>query len=381
MRVRFLLVLNKRKGIEVTTIEQQIKEIEDEIARTQYNKATEHHIGLLKAKIARLKEKAAHAKKAGSGKGFAVKKEGDATLVMVGFPSVGKSTLLNRLTGAKSQVAAWEFTTKEVIPGVLWHRGAQIQILDIPGIIEGAAEGKGMGKMVLSTVRTADMVVIVTDPKRIDKIQLIFDELEKANIRLDKEPPDIKINKKQLGGITINGKPGLSENTIKDVLKTFGILNADVIIKKPITIDELIDHLSKSCVYIPSLIVLNKADELNQSEIKKLEEYVKEKFKKDMIVVSAEKNINIDKLKDMIYEKLKFIQVYTKRKEGKELGEPMIVRKGTTVRDICLRIHKDFLEKFKYALVNGKSAKYPNQRVGLDHVVMDQDVITIIAEK
>jgi ribosome-interacting GTPase 1 len=238
-----------------------------------------------------------------------------------------------------------------------------------------------MGKMVLSTVRTADMVVIVTDPKRIDKIQLIFDELEKANIRLDKEPPDIKINKKQLGGITINGKPGLSENTIKDVLKTFGILNADVIIKKPITIDELIDHLSKSCVYIPSLIVLNKADELNQSEIKKIEEYVKEKFKKDMIVVSAEKNINIDKLKDIIYEKLKFIQVYTKRKEGKELGEPMIVRKGTTVRDICLRIHKDFLEKFKYALVNGKSVKYPNQRVGLDHVVMDQDIITIIAEK
>jgi len=363
------------------TIEQQIKEIEEEIARTQYNKATEHHIGLLKAKIARLKEKAANAKKVGGGKGFAVKKEGDATLVMVGFPSVGKSTLLNRLTGAKSQVAAWEFTTKEVIPGILWHRGAKIQILDIPGIIEGAAEGKGMGKMILSTVRTADMILIVTDPQRIDKITPIFDELEKANIRLDKEPPDIKINKKQLGGITINGKPGLSENTIKDVLKTFGILNADVIIKKPITIDQLIDYVSKSCVYIPSLIVLNKADELNPNEIKKVEENVKQKLKKDMIAISAEKNINIDQLKDIIYEKLKLIQVYTKRKEGKELGEPMIVKKGTTIREICLKIHKDFVEKFKYALVNGKSAKYPNQRVGLDHVVMDQDIITIITEK
>lgn len=363
------------------TIEQQIKEIEEEIGRTQYNKATEHHIGLLKAKIAKLKEKAAGAKKSGGGKGFAVKKEGDATLVMVGFPSVGKSTLINRLTGTKSQVAAWEFTTKDVIPGVLIHKGAKIQILDIPGIIEGAAEGKGMGKMVLSTVRAADMVMIVTDPKRHEKIESILDELEKANIRLDKRPPEIKINKKQYGGIVINGKPGLEEGTIKDVLKTFGILNADVIIPKSITLDELIDHVSKSCVYLPSLIVLNKADELSENEIKKITEHVKNKFKKDILVISAEKGTNVEKLKDIIYEKLQFIQIYTKRKEGKELGEPMIVKKGTTVKEVCQRIHKDLLEKFKYALVNGKSVKYPNQRVGLDHIVEDQDVVTIIAEK
>ncbi|MEM3654857.1 MAG: GTP-binding protein [Candidatus Micrarchaeia archaeon] len=363
------------------TIEQQIKEIEDEIARTQYNKATEHHIGLLKAKIARLKEKAASSKKSSGGKGFMVKKEGDATLVMVGFPSVGKSTLINRLTGTKSQVAAWEFTTKDVIPGVLIHKGAKIQILDIPGIIEGAAEGKGMGKMILSTVRAADMIMIVTDPKRYEKIETILDELEKANIRMDKEPPEIKINKKQYGGIVINGKPGLKEETIKDVLKTFGILNADVIIPKQITLDELIDHVSKSCVYLPSLIVLNKADELSENEIKKITEDAKNRLKKDIIVISAEKGINIEKLKDIIYDKLKFIQIYTKRKEGKELGEPMIVKKGTTIKEICQRIHKELLEKFKYALVNGKSVKYPNQRVGLDHVVEDQDIVTIIAEK
>lgn len=363
------------------TIEQQIKEIEDEIARTQYNKATEHHIGLLKAKIAKLKEKASSSKKSGGGKGFSVKKEGDATLVMVGFPSVGKSTLVNRLTGAKSQVAEWEFTTKEVIPGMLIHKGAKIQLLDIPGIIEGAAEGKGMGKMVLSTVRTSDMIMIVTDPRRYQKIEAIINELEKSNVRLDKNPPEIKINKKQLGGIVVNGKPGIKEETIKDVLKTFGILNADVIIPKPITLDELIDHVSKSCVYLPSLIVLNKIDEISEEELKRIENDIKTRYKKDVISISAEKGVNIDKLKDIIYEKLRLIQIYTKRKEGKELGEPMIVKKGNTVRDICLRIHKDFLEKFKYALINGKSAKYPNQRVGLDHIVEDQDVITIITEK
>ncbi|MCS7109771.1 MAG: TGS domain-containing protein, partial [Candidatus Micrarchaeota archaeon] len=260
-------------------------------------------------------------------------------------------------------------------------KGAKIQIFDIPGIIEGAAEGKGMGKMVLSTVRAADMIMIVTDPARYKKIESVLSELEKANIRLDKKPPEIKIIKKQYGGIAINGKPGLQESTIKDVLKTFGILNADVVIPKQITLDELIDYVSKSCVYIPSLIVLNKADEISENEIKKIEDEIKNKFNKDVVVISAEKGINIEKLKDKIYEKLEFIQVYTKRKEGKEIGEPLIVKNGTTIKEICERIHKDLLEKFKYALVNGKSVKYPNQRVGLEHVVADQDIITIIAEK
>ena len=362
------------------TIEQQITDIENEIGRTQYNKATEHHIGLLKAKMAKLREKAAGAKKSGGGKGFAVRKEGDATVVMVGFPSVGKSTLINRLTAAKSQVAAWEFTTKDVIPGVLWHRGAQIQILDIPGIIEGAAEGRGMGKMVLSTVRTADMILIITDFKKHEKIGPIFAELEKFNVRLDKEAPEIKINKKIFGGINVNGKPGISEDTVKDVLKTFGIMNADVIIKRPITIDQLIDYVSNSCVYIPSLIVLNKIDELEPKELKRIEDDIKAKYKKDILKISAEKGTNVEKLKDLIYDKLKLMQVYTKRKEGKELGEPMIVRKGITVKEVCRKIHKELLQKFKYALVNGKSAKYQNQRVGLDHVLQDQDVVTIIAE-
>ncbi len=82
-----------------TSIEKQIKEIEDEIFKTQKNKATEHHIGKLKAKMARLREIGEKRKSAGAkGKGFSVKKTGDVTVGIVGFPSVGKSTLLNQLT-------------------------------------------------------------------------------------------------------------------------------------------------------------------------------------------------------------------------------------------------------------------------------------------
>ena len=93
----------------------KIAEVESELARTQKNKATEYHVGLLKAKLARLKSEVVAAATKGSGgragDGFDVTKVGDVRAGMIGFPSVGKSSLLTRLTGTRSEVAAYEFTT------------------------------------------------------------------------------------------------------------------------------------------------------------------------------------------------------------------------------------------------------------------------------
>lgn len=367
-----VFLIMKDNTLNMSSIADRIREIEEEIARTQYNKATEHHIGLLKAKLARLRKELISSRRKGGGQGFEVKKSGDATVVFIGFPSVGKSTLLNALTGAKSEVGHYAFTTLKCVPGVLNYKGAKIQLLDLPGILEGAHTGVGRGREILSVARSADLILLVLDvfnPRR----DVLVNELYQMGIRLDSQPPDIVISKRQTGGIVINRtvKTDLDDRLIKGVLSEYGIHNAIVTIRENITVDELIDVLVGNRVYIPSLTVLNKVDLVNEGYLNNLP------F--DFIPVSAESGLGIDRLKEAIYDKLDFIRVYTKpRRDKPDLDEPMMLRRGATIRDVCLKLHRDLLDNFRYALVWGKSAKHPGQKVGLNHVLEDGDIITII---
>lgn len=107
-------------------IMEKIATIELEISRTQKNKATATHLGSLRSKIAKLQRELieANGPKGGpKGEGFDVTKTGDCRVGLVGFPSVGKSTLLTKLTGVFSEAAAYEFTTLTCIPGVVRVRG------------------------------------------------------------------------------------------------------------------------------------------------------------------------------------------------------------------------------------------------------------------
>jgi small GTP-binding protein len=126
----------------------------------------------------------------GGGAGFDVSKSGDARISLVGFPSVGKSTFLSKVTKTKSEVASYAFTTLTAIPGVLEYGGAEVQLLDLPGIIEGASEGKGRGRQVISAAKTSDLILMVLDAtKRAEQRALLEAELEAVGIRLNREPP------------------------------------------------------------------------------------------------------------------------------------------------------------------------------------------------
>ena len=143
-------------------IEERIAEKEAEMAKMQYNKATSHHFGTLRAQIAQLRselvDRAMKSKKKGSG--FSIKKHGDATVILLGFPSVGKSTLLNAITNKESKVAAYEFTTLDAIPGMMEYdgkyKGARIQIIDLPDYI--VTREKPLKKFIEVGYSAADLV-------------------------------------------------------------------------------------------------------------------------------------------------------------------------------------------------------------------------------
>ena len=357
----------------MTDVWQKIKELEEEIKKTKKNKATEYHIGVLKSKIAKLRRDALGLKsRKGKGSGFDIKKQGDATVVIVGLPSVGKSTLLTKITNAESKVAAYEFTTVTCIPGMMKYKGAQIQILDLPGLIKGAKEGKGRGREVISVVRSADLILILLDARGMDDYKRIEHELEGFGIRMNKKPPDVVIKKIAIGGLTItySRKPKkITENEIRGVLNEYRVFNANILLRQDITLDELIDVLEGNRMYIPALIVANKADLLKKGA----------KIPPGAMAISAENEENLDLLKQKMFEKLGLIRIFTKKqREGADLKEPLIIKKDSTIGQVCEKLHRDLKKEFRYAMVWGKSVKHQPQRVGLAHIVKDGDVVMII---
>jgi len=369
----------------MVNITEKIKEIEDEMKRTQKNKATEYHLGLLKGKLARLRAQLLEpgpGAGGAAGTGFDVTKSGHGRIALVGFPSVGKSTFMGKITKTKSTVAAYAFTTLTAIPGVLEYGGAEIQILDLPGIIEGAAEGKGRGRQVISAAKTSDMILMILDAtKRAEQKPLLEAELEAVGIRLNKEPPNIVLKEKKAGGmkITFASPPkNVDEKMLYNILRDYKMLNCEVLVRDEyITVDDFIDVIMKNHrTYIRCLYVYNKIDSIGMEHLDKLAR------EPNTVVMSCELDLGVNEVVDRCWDELRLMRVYTKRKGiDPDFSEALIVKNNSTIEDVCDQIHRTLKESFKYALVWGASARHVPQRVGLSHVVSDEDVVSIVGTK
>ncbi|KAK7733369.1 GTP-binding protein rbg1 [Botryosphaeria dothidea] len=324
-----------------TTVD-KIKEIESErivdamqMARTQKNKATSFHLGQLKAKLAKLKKELLTPSGGGGG-------------------------------GAGGMAPSIDLTT---VPGQVIYNGAKIQILDLPGIIQGAKDGKGRGRQVIAVAKTCHLIFIVLDVnKPLTDKRVIESELEGFGIRINKSPPNIVFKKKDTGGINITNTVPLTNidhDEIKAVMKEYKITSADIAIRCDATIDDLIDVLeAKSRSYIPVIYALNKIDAITIEELDLLYRIP------NACPISSEHGWNVDELLEQMWEKLNLRRVYTKPK-GKmpDYSAPVVLRStACTVEDFSI------VEQFKHAIVYGKSVKHQPQRVGLSHQLEDEDI-------
>jgi small GTP-binding protein len=359
----------------------KIEDIEHEMAKTQKNKATAGHLGMLKAKLAKLRRELITPKSQGGSstmESFEVAKTGDSRIGFVGFPSVGKSTLLSNLAGVYSEVAAYEFTTLTTVPGCIKYKGAKIQLLDLPGIIEGAKDGKGRGRQVIAVARTANLIFIVLDVlKPLGHKRLIEKELEGFGIRMNKQPPNITFRKKEKGGVNLQTMVPQSEldlEMVKNILAEYKICNADVILKCDATVDDFIDVVEGNRTYIPCIYLLNKIDQISIEELDIICRIP------HCVPISAHNKWNYDALLEKMWDYLKLVRIYTKPKgQLPDYESPVVMdNQKCTVEDFFNKLHKSIAKDLKYALVWGASVKHQPQRVGKEHELQDEDVVQIV---
>uniref|UniRef100_A0A2K6V1I8 Developmentally regulated GTP binding protein 2 n=1 Tax=Saimiri boliviensis boliviensis TaxID=39432 RepID=A0A2K6V1I8_SAIBB len=301
---------------------EKISEMEKEIAWTQKNKATECHLGLLKAKLAKYRAQLLEPSKSASSKGRALMQH------PVSSPS--------------------------------WN---------LPGIIEGATQGKGHGQPMIAVTRMADVIITMLERSLLEK------ELESMGNHLNKHKPNIYFKPKKGGGISFNSTVTLaqcSEKLVQLIPHKYETFSAEVLFQEDCS-PEFIHVIVDNRMYMPCLYVYNKSDQISMEEVDCLAQ------KPNNVVISCGIKLNLDFLLEKLWEYLALTCIYTKKKgQRSDSTDTIILRKGGLVGPVYHRIHRSLASQFKYALVWGTSTKYSPQRVGLTHTMEREDVIQIV---
>ena len=310
----------------------------------------------LNKKIAELKsdlerQKSSGAKKGAGGSAMFVKKEGTGQVVIAGLPNTGKSWLLNKLVGKEmTPVTNYPFATKEPVPAMMNYDGAQIQMVELPALIEGSSEGKAQGKEIISIIRNADAVLFTINSE--EEKALLENELKNSYIYINRARPPITVKGSSFPGIQISGKQFLQfpVEQLEQYLRNSGHSNSQVIVSGAIkSLDDVAEAMNEKIVY-KKVIFVNPYEVTDHSLVD---------------------------LKDRIFLMLDKVLVFTKA-PGKDpdMKDPLSLPKGATVHDVAVVLHKDFANRLKFARVWG-SAKFEGQRVGPEYEVKNKDIVEI----
>lgn len=371
----------EERYLQARTLEERILATEELIRAAPKHKGTEKLLKTLKQRLAKLRRELQEKRESkvgrGGGPSFAVKKEGAAQVALVGLPNSGKSWLLRKLTSARPEVADYPFTTRELVPGMMQFEDVQVQLVEVPAIVEGSSLGRGLGAQPLSAARNADIIALVIDTSAdpLQQIQVLVDELGAAGIRLNQRPPKITVQRRSMGGIEIRGAEMVEggEAEIKRILQDHRIHNAFVVVEEPVKSEKIEEVLDESVVYRRAFIILTKYDQPEAAEKLRLLERKLGTFFQIVTVETAVKG-----LKKSIYENLDLIRVYTKRPDEEPAKRPIVLPKGSTVLQVARAVHKDFEKSLKFARVWG-STRFPGQQVSREYVLQDKDIVELHA--
>ena len=290
------------------------------------HKGTEKLQAGLKQKIARLQDEMLRVRKSGRGEAYDhVEKEGAGQVALAGLPNSGKSSIVARTTNAKAEVAVYPFSTFRPLPGMMSFEDIQIQLVDLPPISSEYTES-----WVFGIVRTADLVALTVDLSQAHPAESMIEALailEEHHLRLARfgEEPDT---------------------------------SGSVAVKKAVVLGTKCDLAGAA----------GRVEELRET-------YGGEYTMLPLSVVTGE---HVQEMKGALFDALGVMRVYTRQPHFRkqDLGQPYVLPRGSTVGDVARAVHKDVLEKMKYARVWGADT-YDGEPVQRDHLLHDKDIIEI----
>ncbi len=309
-----------------TTLEEELHCLQRMLQEIPKHKGTDHLQAELKAKISKAKKELAAEKSSGKRThGLRIPPQGAGTAIILGGPNAGKSQLVGRLTNATPEVAPYPFTTTVPAPAMMHWEDVTVQLVDTPPITVDF-----MDPVLYGLIRGADLALLLVD---------------------------------------LENDAGIEQ--CQDVLARLAHT------KTRLAARSYLDEEDVGLSYTQAFLAPNKIDAPDAAErLILLHELLPLDFPE--YVISAEHGRGLEALREAIYKAMDVVRVYSKLPSAREpdRDRPFTLRRGSCLLELAGMVHKDFIEKLKFARVWG-TAVHDGTQVKGDYILHDKDVVEL----